>query len=164
LNHYSRANALTGDDALRAPPGDIAFLSGYNAMSGTAAFTAGNRTCSNVICHGGQATPDWQTATADAIDVPNACLNCHVAGTNQYNSYNSGKHEGHVTLFGLSASTCKLCHDVAKVNVSGHFQNLATPAFEQPATETILPEVLYEGNTCNPQAGGLTGCHKAKRW
>jgi len=164
LNHYNRANARPGKDALRVPPGDIAFLTEYNAKSGTAAFTTANRTCSNLICHGGQETPDWQTATTNAIDVPNACLSCHVSGTTQYNSYNSGSHERHITQFGLSALTCIRCHDVAKVNVSGHFQNLATPAFEQPASETVLPEVRYDGNTCNPQGGELTGCHKARKW
>jgi len=164
LNHYNRANARPGKDALRAPPGDIAFMAGYNAKSGTAAFTAANRTCSNVICHGGQATPDWQTATANAIDVPNACPNCHVAGTTQYNSYASGKHNRHITEFGLSASTCKQCHDVAKVNVSGHFQNLATHAFEQPASETVLPDVRYDGTNCSPEAGGLRGCHNSRKW
>lgn len=164
LNHYNRANARPGKDALRVPPGDIAFLAEYNAKSGTAAFTAANRTCSKVICHGGQATPDWQTATADAIDVPNACPNCHVSGTTQYNSYHSGKHGRHITAFGLSASTCTRCHDVAKVNVSGHFQNLATPSFEQPASETVLPEVRYEDHSCNPEAGGLTGCHGTEKW
>jgi predicted CxxxxCH...CXXCH cytochrome family protein len=164
LEHYDRANARPGDDALRVPPGDIAFLTEYSAKSGTAAFTAANRTCSNVICHGGQATPDWQTSTANAIDVPNACLNCHVSGTTQYNSYNSGMHDRHITEFGLSATTCKLCHDVAKVTVSGHFQNLSTPAFEQPAAETILPAVTYNGLSCDPNKGGLTGCHKKKNW
>ena len=133
LEHYNRANARSGKNALRVPPGDIAFLAAYNAKSGPASFNATNRTCSNVICHGGQATPDWQTATANAIDVPNACLSCHVSGTTQYNSYFSGEHARHISAFGLSATTCKRCHDVAKVNVSGHFQNLATPAFEQPA-------------------------------
>jgi predicted CxxxxCH...CXXCH cytochrome family protein len=164
LEHYNRANARPGKNALRVPPGDIAFLPAYNAESGTAAFNPTSRTCSNVICHGGQATPDWQTATANAIDVPNACLSCHVSGTPQYNSYFSGDHARHISAFGLSATTCKRCHDVAKVNVSGHFQNLATPAFEQPPPETILPAVRYNGNTCNPQAGGLTGCHGSKKW
>jgi hypothetical protein len=120
-----------------------------------------------VICHGGQATPDWQTATANAIDVPNACLSCHVSGTTQYNSYSSGRHGLHMDSdefgVGLSAAMkCKLCHDVTKVNVSGHFQNLATPAFEQPARETILPAVGYNGTSCNQHAGGLTGCHNEK--
>ena len=164
LEHYNRANALSGKNALRVPPGDISFLGAYNSRSGTAVFTVANRTCSNVICHGGQATPDWQTATPNAIDVPNACLSCHVSGTTQYNSYFSGEHIRHINAFGLSATTCKRCHDVSKVNVSGHFQNLATPAFEQPAQETILPAVRYNGNTCNPNAGGLTGCHSNQRW
>ena len=164
LEHYNRANALPGKDALRVPPGDIVFLAAYNANSRTAAFTAANRTCANVSCHGGQATPDWRTATANAIDVPNACLNCHVSGTTQYNSYFSGEHDRHITEFGLSATTCKRCHDVSKVNVSGHFQNLATPAFEQSARATILPAVKYNGNTCDPNAGGLTGCHRKENW
>jgi predicted CxxxxCH...CXXCH cytochrome family protein len=164
LEHYNRANARTGKNALRVPPGDIAFLTAYNAKSGPASFNATTRTCSNVICHGGQATPDWQTATANAIDVPNACLNCHGSGTAQYNSYFSGDHNRHIVLFGLSATTCKRCHDVSKVTVSGHFQNLATPAFEQPASQTVLPAVGYNGKTCNPQAGGLTGCHGSKKW
>ncbi|MBE0569583.1 MAG: CxxxxCH/CxxCH domain-containing protein, partial [Deltaproteobacteria bacterium] len=143
--HYDRANARPGKDALRVPPGDVAFPGAYDAESGPAAFDAANRTCSNVICHGGQETPDWRTATSDAINVPDACPSCHVSGTTQYNSYFSGQHDRHIAVFGLSAATCKRCHDEAKVNVSGHFQNLATQAFEQPARETILPAVEYNG-------------------
>ena len=166
LEHYNRANARPGKDALRVPPGEVAFLGAYNAESGTADFNAASRTCSNVICHGGQATPDWQTATANAIDVPNACLSCHVAGTTQYNSYFSGRHSLHLAdnVFGLSAATCKRCHDQSKVNVSGHFDNLATPAFEQSPRATILPAVRYNGNSCNPRDGGLTGCHGRENW
>jgi predicted CxxxxCH...CXXCH cytochrome family protein len=164
LEHFNRANARPGKDALRVPPGDIAFLATYSAKSGPVSFNTTSRTCSNVICHGGQATPDWRTATANAIDVPNACLSCHVSGTTQHNSYFSGDHARHISAFGLSATTCKRCHDQAKVNVSGHFQNLSTPAFEQPARETILPAVGYNGPSCNPQAGGLTGCHGNKKW
>ncbi|MCP2500097.1 MAG: CxxxxCH/CxxCH domain-containing protein [Deltaproteobacteria bacterium] len=162
--HYNRANAQSGKDALRVEPGDIAFLSTYNAKSGPASFNATSRICSNVSCHGGQATPDWQTATANAIDVPNACPSCHVSGTTQYNSYFSGDHARHISAFGLSATTCKRCHNVVKVNVSGHFQNLATRTFEQLPRETILPAVGYNGHSCNPDAGGLTGCHRKENW
>lgn len=49
-------------------------------------------------------------------------------------------------------------------DVTGHFQDLATPAYEQPPMETILPAVRYNGNTCNPREGGLTGCHGSERW
>jgi predicted CxxxxCH...CXXCH cytochrome family protein len=164
LEHYERANTRPGKNALNTAPGDIAFLTEYNAKTGPAAFNAATRTCSKVICHGGQATPDWQTSTSNAIDVPNACLGCHVSGTTQHNSYFSGEHNRHIGVFGRSATTCKRCHDVAKVNVSGHFQNLATPAFEQPAPETILLPIRYNGTTCNPRAGGLTGCHGNKTW
>jgi predicted CxxxxCH...CXXCH cytochrome family protein len=144
----------------------VAFLSAYNAKSGAASFNATGRTCTNVICHGGQTTPDWQTATANAIDVPNACLSCHASGTSQYNSYNSGEHSRHVSEFGSGAAACKLCHDVTKVdgNTTGHFVNLATPAFEQLPGNTILPAVQYNGTSCNPQAGGLTGCHGSENW
>ena len=149
---------------MRMPPGDIAFLAAYNAKEGPAAFDNATLTCANVSCHGGQVTPDWWTATANAIDVPNACLSCHVSGKTQYNSYFSGEHTRHIDAFGLSATTCKRCHDVAKVNVSGHFQNLSTPAFEQPAAETILPAVRYNGMSCDPNKGGFTGCHKKENW
>jgi len=161
LEHYNRANARAGKDTLRVPPGDVAFL-GYNAKppAPPASFNAASRTCSNVICHGGQATPDWQTPEANAIDVVNACTSCHVAGTTQYNSYFSGRHGSHITEFGLSATTCKRCHDVAKVNVTGHFQNLATPEFEQAPRETILLDVQYIANRCST-TGELAGCHAA---
>jgi predicted CxxxxCH...CXXCH cytochrome family protein len=169
LEHYNRANARPGKDALRVPPGDVAFLETYNAQSGPATFNPADRTCSNVICHGGQATPDWQTPEADAIDVVNACTSCHVAGTTQYNSYFSGRHGLHINSdrfgVGLSATgKCKLCHDEATVNVTGHFQNLATPAFEQRPRDTILPAVQYNKGSCNPQEGGLTGCHDSQKW
>lgn len=162
--HYDRANARPGKDALRVPPGDIAFPPAFNAKSGPASFNAAGRTCLNVICHGGQETPDWQTPTADAIDVPNACLSCHVSGTSQYNSYFSGGHATHMNAWGPSATSCKQCHDQAKVNISGHFQDLATPEFEQPALETILPAVRYNGTTCNPKPGDLSGCHGIRTW
>ncbi len=162
LNHYNRANARPGKNTLRIPPGDVAFLPTYSAKTGASSFdNSALLLCSNVSCHGGQTTPNWQTGT---IDVPNACLSCHISGTTQYNSYFSGEHDRHIGRFGLSATTCKLCHDVAKVNVSGHFQNLATPAFEQSARGTILSSVRYIGNTCNPQAGGLKGCHNSRKW
>ena len=169
LEHYNRANARSGKDALRVPPGDIVFLATYSAKSGQASFNATSRTCSNVICHGGQATPDWQTATDNAIDVPNACLSCHVSGTTQYNSFFSGKHDDHMNSdkfgVGLSAAMkCNLCHDGTKVNESGHFQNLATPTFEQSPLQTILPAVGYNGSSCNPRAGDLTGCHRKRDW
>jgi len=146
------------------PPGDVAFLAAYNAKTGPATFDNESLTCANVSCHGGQPTPDWQTATANAIDVVNACPRCHVAGTSQYNGYFSGRHDSHLAVYGLRAGTCRLCHDAVRVDVSGHFEDLSTPAFEQPAAETILQAVRYNGTSCDPVKGGLTGCHGNRKW
>lgn len=159
LSHYNRANARPGKDALRVPPGSVAILAAFDAKSGTSSFNAADRTCSNVSCHGGQTTPDWREAPG-AIDVVDACTKCHFSGTAQYNSYNSGKHELHVSSLGRSSATCKLCHDAAKVNVIGHFQNLATYAFEQSPSATILSSVGYNRSrsTCSP------ACHGRKKW
>ena len=156
LSHYNRTRPP------RVPPASAAFVATYDAKSGAAAFDNSSLLrCTNVSCHGGQATPNWQTGT---IDVVNACLSCHASGTTQFNSYFSGRHSTHTGEFGLSAATCKRCHDQAKVDVVGHFSNLATPAFEQTALSTILPAVQYNGTTCNPGAGGLSGCHGSESW
>ncbi len=159
LSHYNRANARPGKDALRVPPGSVAILAAFDARSGTSSFNPAERTCSNVSCHGGQTTPDWQAA-AGAIDVVNACTNCHFSGTAQYNSYNSGKHDLHIASLGRSPATCKQCHDAAKVDVAGHFRNLATYAFEQSPSATILPSVGYNRyrSTCSP------ACHGKEKW
>jgi len=165
LPHYNRADARPGAEPLRTPPGDVAFLSAYNAKSGSAAFHSETRSCTNVSCHGGQSTPDWQTATSNAIDVVNACTSCHVPGTTQYNGYYSGQHEVHIAYFGRSPTTCKRCHDETKVNVVGHFQNLATAGtFEQSPQATISQSVNYNGVSCTPDWGFLTGCHGKAKW
>jgi predicted CxxxxCH...CXXCH cytochrome family protein len=122
LNHYNRANARPGENALRVPPGDVAFLATYSAKTGASSFdNSASLNCSNVSCHGGQATPNWQTGT---IDVNIQCENCHVLGTTQYNSYNSGQHSFHISEFGATASTCALCHNTTALALN-HFTTLA---------------------------------------
>lgn len=156
LSHYNRTRPP------RISPASVAFVTTYNAKTGASGFDNSSLLrCTNVSCHGGQPTPNWQTGT---IDVVNACLSCHVLGTTQYNSYNSGQHALHLGGFGSSAATCKLCHDATKVNVTGHLTNLATPTFEQTARSTLLPALQYDGTSCNPEAGGLTGCHSSEIW
>lgn len=157
LSHYNRTRPT------RISPASVAFVTTYNAKTGVSGFdNTSLLRCTNVGCHGGQATPNWQTGT---IDVVNACLSCHASGTTQYNSYNSGQHSRHTGQFGLSAATCRRCHDATKVNVAGHLTDLATPtAFEQTARSTLLPALQYNGTTCNPGAGGLTGCHGQETW
>jgi len=124
LNHYSRAKS-------RVAPGDVLFLATYYAKTGASSFDNGAAlSCSNVSCHGGQATPNWQTG---AVDVNNQCTICHTLGTEQYNSYNSGKHAFHLAQFGgATATVCKFCHNTTTLAVD-HFTTLAD--------NTISPDV-----------------------
>lgn len=116
LNHYIRAKS-------RVAPGDVLFSATYNAKSGASSFDNGTALgCSNVSCHGGQTTPNWRTG---AIDVNFQCESCHVSGTTQYNSYNSGQHAFHLAEFGgANATSCKFCHNTTALAVD-HFTTLA---------------------------------------
>jgi len=147
LNHYNRAKA-------RSAPGDVAFLATYNAQSGASSFdNSAALSCSNVSCHGGQATPNWQTG---ALNVDTQCSNCHAPGTAQYNSYNSGEHQVHVSEQGFS---CTVCHNTTTLAVD-HFTTLAdntiSPAVaaatiggaETPLITTWTPGTGTSG-TCN---------------
>jgi predicted CxxxxCH...CXXCH cytochrome family protein len=127
----------------------------YNAKSGAAAFNGTANTCSNVSCHGGQTTPGWLTGS---ITVNTQCTSCHASGTTQYNSYNSGQHSRHVSRF-----ACTVCHDTMKLAVN-HFTTLNTTVMEGPASATTATVLNYNGTSCNPGAGGLTGCHSSKNW
>jgi len=127
----------------------------YNAQSGAASFNAAANTCSNISCHGGQTTPNWFTGS---INVNTQCTSCHASGTAQYNSYHSGHHSTHVGQF-----ACTVCHDTTKLAVH-HFTTLNTSALEGPASGTIVTAANYNGTTCNPSAGGLTGCHSSETW
>jgi predicted CxxxxCH...CXXCH cytochrome family protein len=161
LAHYNRANAIPGENALRVPPGDAAFLATYDAETGASSFdNSAALSCSNVSCHGGQTTPSWQTGT---LDVNNQCTNCHVSGTSQYNSYNSGEHTRHLNDFGTSSTTCKYCHNTATLAVN-HFTTLSTPAMEGPASATIggagtlITTWVPATQSCTP------ACHGTKTW
>jgi predicted CxxxxCH...CXXCH cytochrome family protein len=159
LAHYDRANARPGKDALRVAPGDASFTATYNAKSGTISFNSSAFTCSNASCHGGQATPNWQTGT---LNVTTQCTSCHASGTTQYNSYNSGEHPKHVVDEGLP---CSVCHNSTTLAVN-HFTALGTTALEGPASATIggtgtgIPPGNYVAATksCNPT------CHGTETW
>jgi len=162
--HYDHANARPGHDALRVAPGEVQTLSTYNAKTGAASFNPSGLTCSNVSCHGGQATPNWQTG---AIVVNDQCTNCHISGTTQFNSYNSGEHTFHVNLFGVTATTCKRCHNTTTLAVN-HLTTLGTTAMEGPASATIgggsTTVTSYVGGSCTPSVGSSGGCHSTRSW
>ncbi|NNG47849.1 MAG: CxxxxCH/CxxCH domain-containing protein, partial [Deltaproteobacteria bacterium] len=130
--HYDRANGRPGAGG-RVPPGDLAFDNVYNAQTGASSFdnTLSLLNCSNVSCHGGQTTPNWQTEMID-VDSAAGCLECHAFGTAQYNSYSSGQHDvgAHVS------SGCTACHNTTALAVN-HFTALSTTAMEGPASATV---------------------------
>lgn len=151
LNHYNRAKS-------RVAPGDVLFLATYNAESGASSFDNGAAlSCSNVSCHGGQATPNWRTGT---LTVNTQCANCHALGTAQFNSYNSGEHQLHVVDRGY---TCSVCHNTTTLAVN-HFTNLSTTTMEGPASATIggsgtaITSWNPTTKSCDPT------CHGAQTW
>ena len=155
LNHYNRAKS-------RVPPGDAAFLATYNAATGASSFdNSAALSCSNVSCHGGQATPNWQTGT---INVNTQCTSCHAFGPSlgnpQYNSPYSGQHN--INSF---HQVCTNCHNTTTLAVN-HFTNLATTAMEGPASATIggTGTSIPAGNYV-PATGSCTpSCHGNETW
>jgi predicted CxxxxCH...CXXCH cytochrome family protein len=136
---------------------DVLVLPTYDAKSGAAVYNSASKTCSQVSCHGGQATPSWSTGT---LDVNTQCTSCHQSGTTQYNGYFSGKHTKHIDDVKLS---CPICHSTTKLQAT-HFTTLNTTAMEGPASGTLNDALQYNGVSCNPSAGGLVGCHGQRNW
>jgi predicted CxxxxCH...CXXCH cytochrome family protein len=160
LNHYNRANARSGKNALRVAPGDVVFPTTYSAKTGASSFdNSANLRCSNVRCHGGQATPNWQTGTI-TVNSQAGCTGCHASGTAQYNSYNSGTHG-----INTSHSNCLNCHNTTTL-ATNHFTTLSTTALEGPASATIgggttsISSGNYDTSTksCSPS------CHGTETW
>ena len=162
LSHYNRANARTGKNALRVPPGDTAFSTTYNAKTGASSFdNSAALSCSNVSCHGGQATPNWQTG---ALDVNTQCTSCHefgsAPGTPQYNSPYSGKHD-----INASHRNCTACHNTTTLSAN-HFTALGTTAMEGPASATIGggATAISNGNYNAATKSCSPGCHGTETW
>ena len=155
LNHYNAAKS-------RVSPGDAAFLATYNAETGASSFSSAGLSCSNVSCHGGQATPNWQTG---AINPNTQCGICHAFGSAQFNSYSSGQHDSG----GHNGATCTACHNITTLAVN-HFTTLSTTAMEGPASATIggagtsIPAPGQPGaynpatRSCDPS------CHGIETW
>jgi len=151
LNHYNRAKSQVG-------PGDVLFLATYNAKSGASSFDNGAAlSCSNVSCHGGQATPNWQT---DTLDVNNQCTICHALGTDQYNSYNSGEHAFHLGLFGTTANSCKFCHNTTTL-AANHFTTLADNTISPAVASATIGGAGTLITTWTPGAGTSGTCDAA---
>jgi predicted CxxxxCH...CXXCH cytochrome family protein len=152
LNHYNRAKS-------RVAPGDAAFGTTYNAQSGASSFdNSAALSCSNVSCHGGQATPNWQTGT---LDVNTQCASCHtvpIPATPQFNGPTSSNHNR-----AQHQVACIVCHNTTALAVN-HFTNLSTPALEGPASATIggagtfINSYVPATQSCTPT------CHGTENW
>jgi|GEM_PF-2138414 len=104
------------------------------AAGGGKSFTyLGNRTCSNISCHGGPSSIKWgQSLPAD-------CTGCHGNNALSFAPISSGKHKAHMnneTVLGKN-SRCATCHaltansddrSIADVSVHGNgFKNYTSP-------------------------------------
>jgi len=137
-------------------PAGVAGLATYDAKSGVFSYSSAGRTCANVSCHGGQTTPDWLNGS---LNVATDCKSCHVRGTGQYNSYNSGKHEKHVREENVF---CTECYDPGKLTPD-HFIRLDTHGFEGAADATIRNALSYDPG--NNRGCNVVGCHdETKEW
>lgn len=156
---HNGAGGMTTNSYHENGVGDVFFQSAYKAKSGAASYNSAAYTCANVICHGGQATPNWLTGT---IDVNTQCSSCHASGTSQYNSYNSGHHTFHL---GEVGAVCTDCHDTTKL-ASVHFVNLSSTTMTG-AYLTLKSALNYTGTgtgtgTCTINCHGEN--HDRRSW
>jgi predicted CxxxxCH...CXXCH cytochrome family protein len=133
---------------------DLAFPASFDAKSGQATDNL-DGTCSTVICHGGQTTPDWWTGS---IAVDTQCTSCHASGSSEYNSYSSGQHSRHVR----QGFSCTVCHNT-DVLVTGHFSNLESTGFELSPAATIGGGSTRVGSYSNGTCSSIE-CHGSERW
>jgi len=157
LAHYNAAVSRTA-------PGNVSIAAAYNAQTGAASFdNSASLSCSNVSCHGGQTTPNWQSGV---IFVNDQCTVCHAFGGSQFNSYLSGDHASHIDAFGETATTCKYCHNTTAL-AANHFGALATTTMEGPASATIggTGTLVNTYNSINRSCSPLSGiCHSTRTW
>ncbi len=158
--HYSNANARSG---VPSGPATVAIDFLFKAKSGgNPAFTPASLTCSNVSCHGGQATPGWQTGT---LNSGTQCTACHgvaaSAGTTaQYNDA-FGRHSlgTHDATNAANAIACTTCHNMANASPGAlaHFKYLNTsavdgvssgvPADQMPSGTIVFNPVIVTAGT-----------------
>jgi predicted CxxxxCH...CXXCH cytochrome family protein len=134
---------------------DLGFPASFDAKSGPVTDNL-DGTCSSIICHGGQTTPDWWTGS---IAVETQCTSCHTYGTSQFNSYSSGRHSKHVQDKGFS---CTVCHNT-EVLQNGHFSNLESTGFELSPAATIGGGSTRVGSYANGTCSSIE-CHGSKSW
>ncbi|MFZ1376340.1 MAG: CxxxxCH/CxxCH domain-containing protein [Geothrix sp.] len=149
--HYANANTRTGTPAA---PGAVAMAATFNAKTGASTFTPASLTCSNVSCHGGQATPSWTTGTINSLS---QCTACHGVTTSaaavQYNDA-FGRHSlgTHDATNAANAIACTTCHNMGNGSAGAlaHFKYLTTPAVDGVATGTPADQLPSGTIVFNP--------------
>lgn len=169
----------------------VKFLSVLNSESGgNAGYDPASMTCINVVCHGGQRTPNWRTGDFNPYltGADERCRLCHAyklqaGGLPQYNDFGSGQHAVHVRDLVAGARVgldCTGCHDVDKLKLK-HYIGLKTSTFDNSPANTLRADLHYTPDpaptgavsastgSCFPvntgtNFGGILGCHDLKRW
>ncbi|WIL20651.1 CxxxxCH/CxxCH domain c-type cytochrome [Geothrix sp.] len=150
--HYANANARV---ATPTGPAPVSMDATFNAKTGTSLFTPAALTCSNVSCHGGQATPSWQTG---AINSGVQCTACHgvaasSATTAQFNDA-FGRHSlgTHNATNAANAIACTTCHNMGNGSAGAlaHFKYLNTPAVDGVATGSPADQLPSGTISFNP--------------
>jgi len=172
--HYQNANARLGTFP---PPVSVALDVTYQAKAGgPPAFNNGALTCSNVSCHGGQTTPNWQNGT---LTTATQCTACHgvAASAGTVAQYNDafGRHflGTHNATTPANAIACTTCHDMANGSPGAlaHFKYLNThavdgvatgvPADQLPSGTLAFDPAIVSGArtyTTTPSTQGNGGC------
>jgi len=164
--HYSNASKRVAVP-VSSGPASVTIHATFNAQSGTAGTSPSNSafTCSNISCHGGQATPGWQSG-ALTVNATTYCNACHVVDAAQYNAP-TGRHGNP----GEHKQTCDYCHDMTQANAGSqnHFKYLDTPTVsgvsgnpaDQYPSDTIAFGANVTGNptyTVTSSTQGKGGC------
>lgn len=132
LAHYNAANARAGQPTGPAP---VALVATFNAQSGAAAFAPATLTCSNVSCHGGQLSPNWQTGTLRGTNAA-TCTACHQVRTGATTSPQYNDATGRHASPSDHNTACSTCHNMtlATPGAQNHFKYLDTTAVSGAAT------------------------------
>ena len=138
-NTINSSGVLAGAGHLNNTAGDLAFATAFN-YQGTAVTPGGTagtaRTCSNVLCHNGVATPTWGSGAI-------ACGKCHNTGlTGPLPSGTTGADHSMHANNDTNYADCANCHLNAGSYAAGHadHQNLAVNVSFTVAT---LPGASY---------------------
>jgi predicted CxxxxCH...CXXCH cytochrome family protein len=155
--HYDQANYRTGTPT---SPGTVSIVATFRAQNGgTQTFTPASLTCSNISCHGGQITPNWQNGTMNPTSASD-CTKCHAIndgtlGAAQYNDA-AGRHAWgtHKTA---GTTDCSICHAMTNGSQGAlnHFAELDTT----PVSSTNkLPSgtIHFTTSVANPISGAMT--------